>query len=41
MNRMNDNEKLRPIEGEFKPVMDIDLLFNNMKHRGRNNNSSN
>lgn len=37
---MNDNnEKLSQYEGELKPVMDIDLLFNNMKHRGRNHNS--
>ena len=34
----NNNEKLRPIEVH---EMDSDWLFTNMKHRGRNHNSSN
>ena len=39
---MNDyNKKLSQYEGELEPVMDIDWLFNNMKHRGRNHNYSN
>lgn len=33
---MDNNDNLRPIEGN---EMDIDWLFNNMKHRGRNHNS--
>ena len=36
-----NNEKLSQYECELEPVMDIDWLFNNMKHRGRNHNSSN